>query len=223
MARAGRAVIQTERLSTQVYQLLRDDLSSGEFAPGERLVELELAAKYGVSRTPVREALVQLSRDGLLVSEDRGYRTPSFSHADILNRLEVKRLLEPRVAEHAAADGKPEELKALAKMLDKEKAAHAAGKAAAFHLANKEARRIYRSMCGNELLTRCLLLVDNQFDPVRARIHNLAENREKTIHYDNLLYEALQARDPSRAAAAASSIVDFLQSYYAEHSPAEIG
>ena len=51
-------IVQSERLRDQIYKLIRDDLRTGALAPGERLVEVNLAKKLGVSRTPVREALV---------------------------------------------------------------------------------------------------------------------------------------------------------------------
>ncbi|MDE8654446.1 GntR family transcriptional regulator [Novosphingobium album (ex Liu et al. 2023)] len=99
MATASRAIIHADRLSDQVYSLLRNDLLCGEFEPGERLVEQELAARYQVSRTPVRQALVQLSRDGMLVDIERGFAAPSITTQDITRCFEVKWLLEPRLAE----------------------------------------------------------------------------------------------------------------------------
>jgi len=52
--REGRSAGQTG-LRDQVYELIRDDMRSGVLTPGQRLVEVDLAEKYGVSRTPVRE------------------------------------------------------------------------------------------------------------------------------------------------------------------------
>jgi DNA-binding GntR family transcriptional regulator len=219
----ARAVVQAERLSNQVYELLREDLLTGQFAPGQRLVEVELAERYRVSRTPVREALVQLSRDGLLVGTERGYSTPSFTRADIMNRLEVKRLLEPRMAELAAAGAEPQQTKALAKSLEREKSAHQAGKVKAFNAASQESHRIYWSMCKNELLVRCVSMVDSQFELVRSRIHENPENREKTIEFNERLYQAIIARDRAAARKARLDMLAFLDVYYSEHKLAEFG
>lgn len=221
--RAVRTVVQPERLSDQVYELIRQDLWSGSFGSGQRLVELDLALRYNVSRTPVREALVQLSRDGLLVSNDRGYVTPQYSRADILNRLELMNLLFPRLAEHAAADCETPQLKAFARALEREKAAHVAGKVEAFNSAYQEARKIYRSMCKNELLVRCVSLVDDQFEFPRSRIHRNAQNRGITIRYNKRLLETLTAHDSKAAAAVTNEMLKFLKIYYAEHPPAEFG
>ena len=68
-------------LGERVYLAMRGDLMSGTFSPAERLGEGKLAERYGVSRTPVREALARLVADGLVQREDGGlypYR-PRFS------------------------------------------------------------------------------------------------------------------------------------------------
>lgn len=222
MARAVRAVVQVERLSDQVYELIREDLKSGEFMPGQRLLEVELAEKYKVSRTPIREALFQLSREGLLAGNERGYITPIYSRADVIHRLEVKRLLDPRVAEHVANDAEPGQVKALLKVLTQEKTAHAAGKIKAFNKANQELRTLYRSMCKNDLLARCLTLVDDQFENVRSRIHEVAENREATIAHDTRLVDAIVARNAKAAALEMHAFLDHLQVYYTKSAPPEL-
>lgn len=217
MARALRAVVQVERLSDQVYQLLRDDLKTGEFKAGQRLLEVELAERYKVSRTPIREALFQLSREGLLTDSERGYVTPTYSRADVIHRLEVKRLLDPRVAEHVAREAEASQIKAMTKAFAQEKAAHASGRVKTFVRANQEFRTIYRSMCKNDLLARCLTLVDDQFETVRATIMETPENRAKTIEHDARLLEAIIAHDPKALVGEMVAFLDFLQVYFTEH------
>jgi DNA-binding GntR family transcriptional regulator len=93
VAKAAEQIVIGERLRDQVYRRMRDDLQSGAIAPGARLVETQLAAVYGVSRTPIREVLLQLSREGLLEPQERGYLAPIDTQKDIVDRLEVRRLL----------------------------------------------------------------------------------------------------------------------------------
>jgi DNA-binding GntR family transcriptional regulator len=63
-----------------VYALIRRAVTSGRFVPGQRLSERELAARYGVSRTPIREAFRHLIQEGLVVYKpNAGYRIISLS------------------------------------------------------------------------------------------------------------------------------------------------
>lgn len=85
------------------YDLLRRDVLTGRFEPGEILLETVLAARYGVSRTPVREALGRLEHDGLLERAARGYRVRSGTSQDVLDIYEARIALEPQAAAGAAA------------------------------------------------------------------------------------------------------------------------
>ncbi|MER2220526.1 MAG: GntR family transcriptional regulator, partial [Rhodococcus sp. (in: high G+C Gram-positive bacteria)] len=79
-------------LREQVYRSIRSDLMSGQIAPSERLGEERLAHLYGVSRTPVREALAKLESDGLVERDEHGL-FPYRPHLDELGGLYELRLL----------------------------------------------------------------------------------------------------------------------------------
>lgn len=210
MARATRTIIPGERLRDQVYRRMREELQSGVLEPGARLVELQLAAAYGVSRTPIREVLLQLSREGLLMPQERGYLVPVDTRKDIVDRLEVRRLLDARVARHVALEATPDEIKALSKANERQKAAHAADRAKLFIERNAEFRTLLREMCRNALLRRAAAMVDDVFQTMRGRIHETAENRELTLACDARIVEAIERRDPDAAEAAVEAFVDAL-------------
>ncbi|MER7009524.1 GntR family transcriptional regulator [Dactylosporangium sp. NPDC000555] len=88
--------------STQ-YDRLRAEIVSGQLAPGTVLLETLLAERLGVSRTPVREALALLERDGLLERERRGYRVRMRSPEELLEIYEARIALESTCAARAAA------------------------------------------------------------------------------------------------------------------------
>jgi DNA-binding GntR family transcriptional regulator len=85
-----------------VYERLREDIVAGTFAAGQPLVETALAAQYGTSRTPVREALRSLQQDGLIERGDRGMRVRNPSPEEILEIYEVRIVLETAAARAAA-------------------------------------------------------------------------------------------------------------------------
>lgn len=221
MARKAGDIAPGERLRDQVYRRMREELQSGALEPGRRLVETQLADTYGVSRTPIREVLLQLSREGVLTQQDRGFLVPIDTQKDILDRLEVRRLLDARLARHAAAEATPEEIRALAKAHERQEKAHAAGKARAFVEANAEFRVLLRAMCRNALLRRCAGMVDDVFQTMRGRIHESAENRELTLACDARILKALQEHDPDAAEAAVAGFVDRLLDYFTTRAAAD--
>ncbi|MGV9745113.1 GntR family transcriptional regulator [Rhodococcus zopfii] len=85
-----------------VYERLRSDLVHGGFEPGAALSEAALTARYGVSRTPVREALARLDQDALVERGPRGYQVRVGGPADVLEIYEARIALEGVAAADAA-------------------------------------------------------------------------------------------------------------------------
>lgn len=85
-----------------VFNTLRQAIITGEFAPGERLMEIALANRLGVSRTPVREAIRKLELEGLVVMIPRkGAEVARITEKDLRDVLEVRSSLEELAAELA--------------------------------------------------------------------------------------------------------------------------
>jgi DNA-binding GntR family transcriptional regulator len=97
-------VPQTDKPLSQIaYDSLRTMILSGEVRPGERLSERELARRIQVSRTPLREALGRLERDGLAVSKPgMGYYAPEFDPKVVEELYEFRELLEIHAVRAAA-------------------------------------------------------------------------------------------------------------------------
>ena len=86
-----------------VYEELKRQILVGEIAPGTRMMEVDLAEEMGVSRTPVREAIRKLEKEGLVTIEPRrGAYASDISIKDILDVLEVRQNLEGMAASLAA-------------------------------------------------------------------------------------------------------------------------
>jgi GntR family transcriptional regulator of vanillate catabolism len=91
---------------SRVLVQLRDVILKGGFAPGERLAEVALAARLGVSRTPVRLALATLEREGLVSpSGSGGYVMRRFTPKEILDAIDVRGQLEGMAARLVAESG----------------------------------------------------------------------------------------------------------------------
>jgi DNA-binding GntR family transcriptional regulator len=90
----------------EVYAVLRAELLKGRFAPGQKLKVLELGARFGVSQSVVREALLRLTEQDLLVAEaQRGVRVPDLSIADIAALTEARVLVETQALRWSIARG----------------------------------------------------------------------------------------------------------------------
>lgn len=101
------------RLADEVYRRLRDDILMGRLRPRDHLVEVDLATRLGVSRTPVRESLQRLAADGLIVSHRRRWVVYEHTLDEIKDIYEVRMALEgyaARLACQRASDQQVQEL-----------------------------------------------------------------------------------------------------------------
>lgn len=94
-----------------VCNILYDQILSGQFKPGRRLGEAELTEMTGVSRTPVREALRRLTREGFVeIESNRGAFIPEYTKRDLDEIFGMRTLLEGHAARRAASRITPEQL-----------------------------------------------------------------------------------------------------------------
>ncbi|MEW1819301.1 GntR family transcriptional regulator [Arthrobacter sp. NPDC080031] len=94
-------------MATSVYESIRSDIMSGHFQPGDALAENALAGRYGISRTPIREALQRLEHEQLVVRTPRGVHVKSSTPEEILDIYDVRITLEG-AASRAAAERRSE-------------------------------------------------------------------------------------------------------------------
>lgn len=97
--------------NSRVIVRIREMILHGELAPGERVREVELATKLGVSRTPVRESLPILAQEGVLTQLDtRGFVVRAFTPQEIMDAIDVRGVLEGLAARMLAEQGPPRRL-----------------------------------------------------------------------------------------------------------------
>lgn len=97
-----------------VFRTLREAIIKGELKPGERLMEVQLAEKLGVSRTPVREAIRMLEQDGLAVTiPRRGAEVAHMTEKDMENVLQIREVLDELAVQLAAENMTDEQMETL--------------------------------------------------------------------------------------------------------------
>jgi len=93
----------SKSLREEIAEVLQGEIIGGQFRPGQRLVERELTARFGVSSIPIREALQELETRGLLARKhNRGCTVVQLSREAAIRICELRRVLEPKVMEWAA-------------------------------------------------------------------------------------------------------------------------
>ena len=107
---------------TDAYSLILEAIDVGNYRPGDRLVESELAERFGVSRTPVREALQRLETQSLLSRDGRSLIVASLDHNQMSELYVVRRELEGLGASLAAQHATQEEVRILRDMVEQDDA-----------------------------------------------------------------------------------------------------
>ncbi|EBA09866.1 GntR family transcriptional regulator [Sagittula stellata] len=113
---------QPKTAQKDAYSLILDAIDSGIYRPGDRLVESELADRFGVSRTPIREALQRLETQSLLARDGRSLIVASLDHNQMAELYAVRTELEGLAARLAARHATEEEIQVLTEMVEEDRA-----------------------------------------------------------------------------------------------------
>jgi DNA-binding GntR family transcriptional regulator len=125
-------------VSSRIYSDLRAELASLQRRPGETISEAEIALSYGVSRTPVREAILKLSDEGLVdIFPQSGIKVSRISMAALPEALVVRKALEETTTRIAARLATPSQILALHSLIERQREADAADDRDAFHQADE--------------------------------------------------------------------------------------
>ncbi len=106
---------------TDAFSLILEAIDVGIFKPGDRLVESDLAERFGVSRTPIREALQRLETQSLLTRDGRSLIVSSLDHNQMAELYAVRAELEGLAASLAARHASPEEVAVLRDMVEQDR------------------------------------------------------------------------------------------------------
>ena len=179
------------------YQLILEAIDAGLYRPGDRLVESELADRFGVSRTPVREALQRLETQSMLARDGRSLIVASLDHNQLAELYVVRAELEGLAARLAAKHATPEEIRVLRGMIEEDRA-HLADPDA-MSRANKRFHRQIHLASHNRYLVQQLDLVHLSM-ALLASTSLAAEGRGRaTVDEHGAIVEAIGAGDGEAA------------------------
>lgn len=190
-------------LGDQVYTALQTHLRSGAISAGQLLQEVQLAEQLGVSRTPVREAMMRLSSEGLLATVGRSFVVPALTLADVDEIYEIRFLVEPAALRRVAALASDAAVRApIDAALADAIAADAAGDAARFRDCAARFRAAWLALVPNARLVRVVEQYADHMQHIRTLTLGDAKVRAIVLRGLKGVAAALARGDGDRAAAA---------------------
>ncbi|MDO5704691.1 MAG: GntR family transcriptional regulator [Paracoccus sp. (in: a-proteobacteria)] len=182
------------------YTLILGAIDAGHYRPGDRLVESELADRFGVSRTPVREALQRLETQAMLVRDGRSLIVATLDHNQLAELYTVRAELEALAARLAARHATPEEVRVLGQMVAEDHAA--VGDPEALARANRRFHRQIHLASHNRYLVQQLDIVHRSM-ALMARTSLAAAGRGTAALVEHqAVVDAIGAGDAAAADAA---------------------
>lgn len=187
-------------LRMEVYSLLRQSIVTGRLKPGQRITEIDLVNYLGVSRTPIREALMHLEKEGLVTMDPgRGAVVSDISKFDLDEIYPIVAVLEGLVARLAVPNLSDQDIQRLKELNVQLKKAAKSEEVSAYMKINAEFHQVYLDKCSNQRL--CNLLSTYKEQIYRFRLFSLSmPNRMKLSvkeHADFI--DAFRRRDANLA------------------------
>lgn len=179
------------------YALVLGAIDVGIYRPGDRLVESELAEQFGVSRTPIREALQRLETQSLLTRDGRSLIVASLDHNQLAELYVVRTELEGLAARLAARHAAPEEIRVLREMLEEDR--NFLGNPEALSRANRRFHKQIHLASHNRYLVQQLELVHRTMALLATTSLAVEGRGEIALNEHEAIVVALENRDGEAA------------------------
>ena len=216
-------------LREQVYEILRDQLDKGDLEPGSVIRQDDIAARLGVSRTPMREALLRLEQEGFIVIKPRsGIRVRRLTEQDIRNLYQMIGALEASVLVTESASLTDEKIARMRRHNDEGRAALKVNDFDRYYRANLALHDSYLQLSGNrELVHAVTAMKQRLYDFPRKRTFVKQWELASVDEHEEIISH-LEAGDFAWAAEIVRDVhwsfevqKDFIRSYYLEELGAE--
>lgn len=194
------AVVESRHLSEQICEILRDRIVHGELTPGQRLIEVDLAQEFEVSRTPVKRALDRLLGEGLVEIVPRRGSFVTKIDANLVREIcEIRRMIETYAARQGMERITPEQLERMRALLDDCQAIISGEEKFSYHLyssKNAEFHNLIVESAGNGKLFELYKSLSLFVQIARVRyLRNVEEPRHTAHEEHKLILKAYEERD----------------------------
>lgn len=200
----GRPLVSMRRqtMGVQIHAHLRREIISGRLLPRAPLSEQELAQRFGVSRTPVREALIKLAEENLVETYPQyGSFVSPITISDVLDNQFVREAIECSAIERAIERAGPREIHQINRIMDRQVALEA-GDEEDFFAADEQLHECFLTMAGHPQAWRVVVNAKAQLDRVRYLTIRLPRKPSSVIAEHRDIVDRFIARDREGAVAA---------------------
>jgi DNA-binding GntR family transcriptional regulator len=192
--------VEHRQLKDSVYLKLRQEIVTATLPPGYVLREAELAARFGVSKTPLREAFVRLEKDGFVqIAPYRSAVVTGYSQQDLREIYEVRELLEGLCAREAAVSIATEDLAALNRIVRDSAAAFDAGDTDRLTALLDEFDVVLYAQSRNSRITAMLENIRDHVTRIGRLTVAIPGRMGTSVRGHQAIYEAIVQRDGPRA------------------------
>jgi DNA-binding GntR family transcriptional regulator len=213
-----RALTQPLPLAKMAYERLHDSIIHGQLRRGEVYNEMALAKALGISRTPVREALLELSAQGLVTFLPRkGVMIKHFTRKDVEEIFELRRVIELAAIEKVAKANPPCDLSKLKKYLEDQKRAAFKKDYTAFMRADRGFHATFCELANNQRLVQILEKVRDLVHFMGMQGLNTKGRAEVVIREHERVLSTVAERNPVKARKAMEDHLNVSEQAVLEH------
>lgn len=201
-----------------VFKTLRQGILTGELKPGERLMEIHLAKRLGVSRTPIREAIRKLELEGLVIMVPRrGAQVAQITQKSMKDVLEVRRAMDRLAAELACERMTEEDLEQFKEACLEFERATKTKDSTTIAKTDVFLHDLIVKATGNNRLIQLVNNLSEQMYRYRFEYIKDANCHSRLIEEHRMIYEGLLKRDKEAAVAAVTLHIDNQENSIMEH------
>nr|WP_239029167.1 GntR family transcriptional regulator [Pseudonocardia acidicola] len=198
------AIERPPTLARRAYLQIQQAIRDGAIRQEVRYSENELAETLGMSRTPVREALISLSREGVVeIESQRGFRLRTLSTEERREVFDLRSLLEPYVAGRLARHAADDDLAPLYELIDAQEKLGTSGQQSAFLALDERFHLLQSELAGLERTHATMVSLRGAMWLMGFEALALPQRHEAVIAEHRAIVDAIARHDPDAAAAAA--------------------
>lgn len=189
-----------QTLRERILETIRDAIITGSMKPGEKVAEPELAERFGISRTPIREAFRQLESEGYLkVIPRKGAVVAAFTQKDVEEFYAIKSILEGYAARKACERLTEKEIEKLEHINDKLRHLACDGDVKHFFKVHNDFHDLFLHSAGNDKLYELISSLVGKFQRLRLASLSLPGRMGMSVEEHDKIIEAFCRRDPDEA------------------------